>query len=213
MASPMSILKRFDVEQLNVPNCQVITSPVYKDYRGGLCEVFHCLKIDTECSVSSVKGIYPYLNQVYGPVAVDGNETIYMIRGKVFCALVDPKNPSTVDLLELVPGKVVRIPSGVIRAYLALEEKSIFDIVRTSGSGEQTYYNLQDAAVANIKWPSTDKPLTQAELMHPKKPQQIKQVDFAIMGCTGLIGQAFVRDIEAKGFTWAPIRARLHQHE
>ena len=209
----MSILKRFDVQQLNVPGAELITSPVYKDHRGGLCEVFHCLKIDTECSVSSVQGIYPHMNEVYGPIATDGNEILYMIRGKVFCALVDPKNTKTVDILELVPGKVVRIPSGVIRAFVGLEENSIFDIVRTSGTGDNQYFSLTDPEVAGITWPNTGVELKQAELWAKPKTAPAPRPDFAIMGCNGLIGNSFVREIEKRGLTWAPIRARLHQHE
>ena len=33
------------------------------------------------------------------------------------------------------------------------------------------------------------------------------------MGCNGLIGNSFVREIEKQGLTWLPIKSRLHEHE
>jgi len=211
----MSILKKFEVTTLNVPGAEIYNSPVYGDHRGSLFEAFHCLKFDTDCSVNSVKGIYPYMHQVYGPSTTNGDEVIYIIRGKVFCVLIDPKNTSVKDILELVPGKVLKIPSETIRVFLGMEEKTIYDIVRTSGDGSKKYFKLDDPILAGIEFPEPLDKLTQADLMGPTEDNLAPKVhpDFAIMGSNGLIGSSFVDGIEAAGMTWAPIKARLHQHE
>lgn len=207
----MSIVRKFQTTKLRIEGVEVIDSPVYPDHRGTLYEAFHCLKADFDCSVAAVNSIYPKRHLVYGPMEVSGDEIFHVIRGKLIVVLVDPHNHKIVEYVNAEPGKVIRIPSGVIRAYLALEDDVIFNVVRTSGNGNMHTYKLDDPSF-EINWPESEKPLSQAEFAHGENIEKPK-IDFAIIGCTGQMGSAFVREIEARGMTWAPIRARLNQHE
>ena len=207
-----SVVKQFEVTALNVPGAELIKSPVYGDLRGTLYESFHVLKLRTNCSIHSILGIYPPRHAVYGPVSHAGEEYIYLIRGKLFTALVDASDHSKRDLLTVEPGMIVRIPGNAIHAFLSLEDDTIFDVVRTEAPGEETKFAIDDAKLA-IEWPASEAPLVSAESLRPKKELPPKRPDFAIMGATGMIGSAFVREIEARGMTWYQIRSRLHQHE
>ncbi|OHT02199.1 dTDP-D-glucose 4,6-dehydratase [Tritrichomonas foetus] len=210
MSNPPSVVRQFEVEKLNVPGAEIIKSPVYGDLRGSLYESFHILKLRTTCSVSQILGIYPARKVVYGPVSHDGEEYMYLIRGKLFVALVDKEHPETKDILEVVPGMIVRIPSDCVHAFLSLEDDTIFDIVRTTGILHEEQYELNDAKF-NIPWPASEQPLVQK----PKNDHQSEKPrpQYAVMGATGMIGSAFVREIEARGCSWYQIRSRLHQHE
>jgi nucleoside-diphosphate-sugar epimerase len=163
--------------------------------------------------VSSVLGIYPKRQTVYGPQAHEGEEYVYLIRGKLFVVLVSLADVSVRDYLELVPGQILRIPSFAVHAFLSLEDGTIFDIVRTCGPGAETRYDLSDATLS-IAWPATELPLTAAGIsVLPDRGFATGHPEFAVMGANGMIGSAFVRYLESKGHTWYWIRSRLHQHE
>lgn len=214
MSVPSSVVRQFEVEKLNVPEAELIKSPVYPDLRGTLYESFHILKLRTTCSVSQILGFYPPRHVVYGPVSHSGEEYMYLIRGKLFVILIDLQNPSTRDTLEFIPGMILRIPSNCIHAFLSLEDNTVFDIVRTIGIENEVHYAIDDPKL-NINWPESEKPLVQSESSsHPQKGLSVKERPaFAIMGSTGMIGSSFVREIERRGLTWYRIRSRLQQHE
>ncbi|EAY19932.1 dTDP-D-glucose 4,6-dehydratase, putative [Trichomonas vaginalis G3] len=208
----MSIVRKFQVSHLKIEGVDSIDSPVYPDHRGTLYEAFHCLKADFDCSVAAVNSFYPRRHVVYGLISIDGDEIFHVIRGKLIVVLIDPKDHKLHEIVEAGPGKVIKIPSGVIRGYLALEEDVIYNIVRTSGNGNKTCYKFDDPEFG-VKWPESELPLTQAPYALQENTEPKPKVDFAIIGSTGQMGSAFIREIEARGMTWAPIRARLNQHE
>lgn len=213
MTISASVVKQFQVEKLKVPNAEIIKAPIFVDHRGSLYESFHILKLRTTCSVSKIYGIYPARHVVYGPVSHTGEEYMYIIRGKLFVALLDHQNPQINDMLEVSPGEILRIPSGCIHAFLALEDDTVFDIVRTIGAENPHSYAIDDPTF-NIPWPQSEQPLTQSTSFHLTQDSNLKErPSYAIMGSTGMIGSAFVREIEKRGETWYPIKARLQQHE
>lgn len=213
MTISASVVKQFQVEKLKVPNAEIIKAPIFVDHRGSLYESFHILKLRTTCSVSKIYGIYPARHVVYGPVSHTGEEYMYIIRGKLFVALLDHQNPQINDMLEVSPGGILRIPSGCIHAFLALEDDTVFDIVRTIGAENPRSYAIDDPTF-NIPWPQSEQPLTQSTSFHLTQDSNLKErPSYAIMGSTGMIGSAFVREIEKRGETWYPIKARLQQHE
>ena len=200
MSVPSSVVRQFEVEKLNVPDAELIKSPVYPDLRGTLYESFHILKLRTTCSVSQILGFYPPRHVVYGPVSHSGEEYMYLIRGKLFVILIDSQNHSTRDTLEFVPGMILRIPSNCIHAFLSLEDDTVFDIVRTIGIDNEVHYTFDDAKL-NINWPESEKPLVQSKSSsNPHSGVDVKERPaYAVMGATGMIGSAFVREIERRG--------------
>lgn len=204
------VVKSFSSQSLNVKNSFLIKSPVYSDHRGSLYEAFHCLKAESDCVVSSLHGLYPKVNHVYGPYSTRGDETIYVIRGKLFLVLIDGSDHKVVDYLSLVPGDIVRVPSLSIKTFIGLEEGTCMDIIRTSGDGEHKCYEMNDKKL-NIKWPK-------GELIHTDifssncSVESNDSPDFVIFGL-GLIGKAFADAIEKQGYTWKQLKARLHQHD
>ena len=210
MSIDASVVNKFKVEPLNVPGAEKIVSPVFKDHRGTLYESFHVLKLRTPCSVSQILGVYPHRHVVYGPTSHYGDECMYIIRGKIFAVLIDEKDYSKRDMLEMVPGQIIRIPSGCIHAFLALEDDTIFDIVRTTGVSDKMEFDINDPKL-NISWPESEKPLSQR---HIEKRETVRErPHYAVMGANGMIGSAFVREIEKRGQTWYRIKSRLHQQE
>jgi nucleoside-diphosphate-sugar epimerase/dTDP-4-dehydrorhamnose 3,5-epimerase-like enzyme len=208
-----SVVRQFEVCPLTVCGAEVIKSPVFTDHRGTLYESFHVLKLRTTCSVASILGIYPRRRIVYGPQSHEGEDYVYLIRGKLFVAVLSPSDVSVRDYVELVPGQILRIPSLAIHAFLSLEDGTIFDVVRTSGPGAETRYDVSDATLS-IAWPAAELPVVGAAASTlPAWRPTVARPEFAVMGATGMIGSAFVRYLEAKGHTWYRISGRLHQHE
>lgn len=213
MSVPSSVVRQFEVEKLNVPEAELIKSPVYPDLRGTLYESFHILKLRTTCSVSQILGFYPPRHVVYGPVSHSGEEYMYLIRGKLFVILIDSQNHSTRDVLEFIPGMILRIPPNCIHAFLSLEDNTVFDIVRTIGIENEVHYAFDDSKL-NINWPESEKPLVQSKSCDPHSGLAVKERPaYAVMGATGMIGSAFVREIEKRGLKWYQIKSRLQQHE
>lgn len=213
MSVPSSVVRQFEVEKLNVPETELIKSPVYPDLRGTLYESFHILKLRTTCSVSQILGFYPPRHVVYGPVSHSGEEYMYLIRGKLFVILIDSQNHSTRDVLEFIPGMILRIPPNCIHAFLSLEDNTVFDIVRTIGIENEVHYAFDDSKL-NINWPESEKPLVQSKSCDPHSGLAVKERPaYAVMGATGMIGSAFVREIEKRGLKWYQIKSRLQQHE
>jgi nucleoside-diphosphate-sugar epimerase len=165
----------------------------------------------TTCAIASIVGVYPPRHVVYGPVSHNGEEYCYLVRGKIFVILISSDNFQVRDSLELVPGKILRIPAGVIHAFLSLEDETVFDLVKTSTNSDEKRFALDDPQLG-IKWPESETPLSQnvrinLSSLAPDRPM------FAVMGWNGMIGSAFVREMEARKYTFYPIRSRLHQHE
>lgn len=216
MSLPRSSVNQFQVENLNVPGAQLIKSPVYSDIRGSLYESFHVLKLSSACSVSNLIGIYPPRHAVYGPVSHSGEELVYLIRGKLFVAIIDHNHFEKKNLLTIEPGTVVRIPAFAIHAFLTLDDTTIYDIVRMESHVIEEHYEINDPRLG-IEWPSSELPpfsvLTlkkvnpgQDQCLLPKRPM------YAIMGANGMIGSSFVREIERRGCSWYQLRSRLHMH-
>jgi dTDP-4-dehydrorhamnose 3,5-epimerase-like enzyme len=208
MTIPRTVVKGFQGQALKVPGAELITSPVYSDVRGSLYESFHVLKMKANVAVSTIRGVYPPRKVVFGPVAQPGEEYVYLIRGKLFVVLIDAADQSVRDSLELVPGLVLRIPGLAIHGFLSLEDDTIFDLVRTAG-GPEARYEFNDASLA-IEWPTSELPL--ASIPKPEGRIAPLHPDFAVMGSNGMIGSAFVRELETRGHTWVQLRSRLHQH-
>lgn len=196
-------MKQFEIENLEVPGAQIIRSPVYGDVRGNLYESFHILKVDYTTSIDEINGIYPGKNTLYGPVAHTGEELLYLIRGKLLVHLVDFNDHSKRARIEVEPGMVIRIPSNCIHAFYSLDETTIFDLVKTTSHVEEHYFSAEELGLV---FPG---PIVAA----PHQDNKPLNVDYAIMGANGMIGSAFVRDIEARGQTWVQLRSRLNQQE
>lgn len=209
MSANPTPIKQFAVETLPINGTEVYTSPVFTDSRGSLYEAYHVLKSHRSSNVKSIKGIYPARKAVYGPVAHDGEELIFLIRGKLFVFLADSSDHSKHTTLEIEQGTIIRILPNVIHAFLSLEDNTIFDLVSTSTISKKNIFKIDDASL-NIQWPASEMPLIQAECDCSTEKQQY---DFAIMGSNGLIGSAFVREILARGMTYYQIRSRLNQPE
>ena len=195
----------FQVTNLPILGAQHYKSTVYTDNRGSIYESFHVLKMNFASSVDSVRGVYPIPNIVYGPVSHNGEELIYLIRGKLQVQLVDSNDFSNKFNLDMESGDVLKIPSMCIHTFLSLIDDTIFDIVRSESLINQIHYELNDSKLG-LTFPEGVK---QAPHKHPEPIRP----DYAIMGSNGLIGSAFVREIESRGQTWVQIRSRLHQHE
>jgi len=203
--SLFSTLKQFETRPLSVPGAEMIISPVYSDIRGSLYESFHILKVRYSASIDSICGVYPAQGKFYGPVAHNGEELIYAIRGKVQIQLIDFNDHSVRTITEAFPGQVIRIPSMCIHTFYGLEEGTIFDIVRTEAITNQVDFDIHDPSLGIV----IPEGAVQAGHGHPEPIRP----DYAIMGSNGMIGSAFVREIEARGQTWVQIRSRLNQHE
>lgn len=215
MSFQRTVVNQFKVENLNVPRAQIIRSPVYGDNRGWLYESFHVLKVQSETSVSNMVGVYPPRHAVYGPVSHSGEELLYLICGKVFVVLIDKDHPEVRDSLTVEPGMIIRIPPFVIHAVLSLEDNTVFDIVRMESLFTKICYEINDPQLS-IQWPESELPVVSYRSLHnspaadlPLFPTRPK---YAIMGATGMIGSAFVREIESRGLSWYQLRSRLHMH-
>ena len=154
--------------------------------------------------------MYPVRKVVYGPIAHKTNELVYVIRGKVLAILVDPKDTSKQEKVELIPGKILKLPGKVIHAFLSLEDNTIFDIIRTSTESKHEQYPL-DLISAQI--PAEEQPAVQASAPQVENVLKTPRIDYAIMGSNGMIGSSFVREIEKRGQTWVQIRSRLNMSE
>jgi len=207
-------VKRFPMREVQVPGVEHYVCPIYPDYRGTLFETFHCLKMDTQSSISSIFSYYLKNGKVYGPVSKNGSIVVFMIRGKGVAYIINPRDLSCRDTIDLLPGMSLRIPSGVIHAIISLDDSTIINEVRADGTGDITTYDINDAQLA-IRWPEIDVPIEQTSVATTikEKMEMRERPHFAIMGYNGLIGGAFVREIEKQGYRWEPINARLHQHE
>lgn len=200
--SCFSAIKKFEIEDLQLKGAQVITSPLYCDNRGSLYESFHILKVDFTASVDSITAHYPIKNVIYGPVSRNGEELVYVIQGKLLVVLFDAKSKIKVQV-ELVPGKLLRIPDMCIHFFYSHENNSIYDIVRTSPITKEVTYTLDELGI------TFDNVTRQVSF----KKTKVFRPDFAVMGYNGLIGSELVKAIKNAGFSVVELRSRLEQQE
>lgn len=208
-ADNSSVIRQFELQKMKVPNALTIRSPVYPDSRGTLYEALHVLKINTCISNCTLKTKYPHMNHVIGPFSCGSDELVFLVRGKLFVVIIDNDNYENRDTVELTPGMILRVPASSIHAYIAMEEDTVFEVLRTCCNTNKKSYEWNDPKL-NIQWPQMD-------LIHDTVLTDSKQVKerpmFAIMGANGLIGSSFVKEIEKRGYTWYKLRSRLHQQE
>lgn len=210
----MELLKNFDSQKYGSQGIEHYQAPGHHDGRGALFEAFHHLKTENDFSGSAVYPGYPYEHQVYGPYSVNGDQFLYVIKGKLFCAFFETENKKLSATFTASKDSIVKIPTGCIFAYVAAEEKTLFDIIRINGNGAKVVYKLEDFDCASVNWPEAFENLKQATLDGQNKDDFVSQSpDFAIMGANGLIGSSFARAIEIEGKTWLPIHARLNENE
>ena len=198
-----SSVKQFETQNLNVPGAQIIRSPVYSDLRGSLYESFHILKLRWPTSVDTLDGIYPGKNTLYGPCVHDGEELLYLIRGKLLVYLVDVNDHSKRDKFEVDPGMVIRIPGNAIHAFYSLDEKTIFNLARNQPEGTIKKFTVEELG---LEFPG---PVVPA----PSHAEVIPEVDYAILGANTPVGKHLAEEITKKGEKWIEVRSFLNQQE
>ncbi|KAH0788556.1 dTDP-4-dehydrorhamnose reductase [Histomonas meleagridis] len=186
-----TIIKQFTKEKLEISGAELIRSPVFPDSRGFLYEAFHILKLNSSCSVSSIKCYYPKKEGQPRTFKSHNDEFLYLVQGKLNVQLIDSNDPNLKQTLELNVGEVLMLHPGVSLVVSTNEEKTIYEIMKTTRD-------------------TTKESLLVAD---PRQSLPTPRPMFAIMGANGLIGSSFVREIEARGYTWCRLRSRLHQHE
>jgi len=209
MLSTCSV-KHFQPQPLTIGGAEIVVSPVYTDIRGSLYESIHVLKMKVDISMATITGMYPVRKVVYGPTSHLDDELVYLIRGKVLAFLIDPKDHTKQEKIELVPGHILKVPAGVIHAFLSVEDNTIFDIVRTSTQPSHERFPLD---IISGLIPDEEQPVVQASTPQIENVIKVPRFDYAIMGSNGMIGSSFVREIEKRGQTWCQIRSRLNMVE
>ena len=207
----MELLKNFESKKYGDQGIEHYPHPGKRDDRGTLYEAFHHLKTEENFSGNAVSPVYPYMHQIYGPCAIDGDEFLYVSNGKLFCVFFESENKKQIAAFTASKGSIVKIPTNVVSMFAAAEEKTLFDVFRINGNGSKVMYKLEDFDCASVEWPEAFENFKQAALINEDFESQ--NPDFAILGANGLIGGAFARSIENEGKTWLPIHARLNEND
>jgi dTDP-4-dehydrorhamnose 3,5-epimerase len=153
------------IKETKIPGLLVIEKPIYSDSRGFFREVVRLNELNKISGINfkpvQVNHSLSLPNVIRGLHAENWNKLVYMITGKVFCAIVDIREDSktfskveTFVIDESKP-KALFIPSGLANSICVLGKKPVHYLYLVD-----RYYDGRDTrAIAwndpdlNIDWP------------------------------------------------------------
>lgn len=197
-----------------IPGVKAFYSPVRLGPHGRCFEGWSVSNMETTSSLYSIVSFYSQGGTIHGPFAREGEEFVCVIQGRLWARLIDASDYSKRDVLGAESGTIIRIPSGVVREFLPVESDTVFLVIDTQRRAlwSNDHHDMNDGCLRD-EWPLVAETGSKAFSVSPWASLWQARAAFAIMGSNGLIGSAFVREIERQGFAWYRLRSRLQQHQ
>ncbi len=157
-----------DVHKTKFEGMLIFDLNIFEDPRGGFTEVWQTEAMQTmglpEIHPKQLGISHSRKGTIRAIHAEPYDKIVHVVRGKVFCAMVDLRKDSStftqVDTLELGPTQMLFIPNGVGNGIQAISDEDVDYVYCVTGvwSAEKAYsggylaINFADSDL-NIKWP------------------------------------------------------------